>query len=167
MRNEQLELLKKLMTFDHYNLFDKEEFELWLSESKTVLEVDVFQYGNLNNYKNREQLYREILLKEDVNFDEISKSNSKYLKNVLKNYCLKYLKGAYTEIEFCKALSFFYGNCHMDFFDNLDTNLSKIFWNLHEFTELNKQELKSWKNQIIRECKNLIKEIDEVDSFEN
>lgn len=155
---DKVDSLKKIITFDFFNLFDSEEFNSWLTVNE--IKIETYRFGNLKKYENRNKFYQELSLKLKIDFDEKSKNNSKNLLRVLKNYCLKYLDEEYSEIEFCGALSFFRGNCQDDFFDNIDLGVSKIFWYLFEFTEMNRQELGDWKVQILRGCKNLIKEID-------
>ena len=155
---DKVESLKKIITFDFFNLFDSEEFNTWLTINE--INIETYRFRNLKKYENRNKLYQELSLKLQMDFDEKSKDNSKNLIRVLKNYCLKYLDEEYSEIEFCEALNFFRGNCQEEFFDNVDLSISKIFWDLFEFTEMNSQELGDWKLQILRGCKNLIKEID-------
>jgi len=163
IKEESLERLKKISTFDFFKLHNKEEFELWVSKIEDIFKLSTYEFGNLNKYPNRDRLYEAIITSEKLAFEITSKTNSQNLILVLKKHCLNYLEGHYTEEIFCEKMSFYKGNCQEEFFTNMRKSLFSIFWNLYEFTEIDRQQLGSWKSQIRRECKELINEIQGVE----
>lgn len=151
--NEESKLeLCQIRAFDFFNLFSKSDLERWLDEHRLEIKTEVYQFGNLNIYKNREKLfnslYREFELKLTDDYDK------SIIENAIIEYAKRFINGIDSIDVLGKNISNF--SAYSELFKKIENRLSRHFWELHELSELRFDEIGNWRPQATRICKSIL-----------
>ncbi len=140
--------LKAIITYDKFGILDKKQLDEWLNNHHQNRK----DISNLNQYKNRKQLYQTLL----PDFKETSPENIDLLLSTLATICQNYLDGKYNEQEICKSIDNFYAQCDEEVFSIFpNATTIRAFWNLHELRTLQTDQFPEYRFQIKTLCQTI------------
>jgi len=152
MDNESKRELCQIRVFDFFNLFNKDKLERWLVKHSTEIETKVYEFGNLNIYTNREQLFNSLYGQLDLTLDE--DYDKSIIENAIVEYAERFINGKDSIKVLGKNISNF--SVYIELFEKVNSDISEHFWELHELSDLRFDEIGNWEPQVKRLCKSII-----------